>query len=337
MFYLFCNYCYYYCLMIYSFVCCAVLLLTCGKKKYKVNKKQPKQNKQLGKLKIKSKKEGKQLMKKNNYKHQSNNANQEHQKIQKLMPNIEFPESISTYTNNTWSFPNARMLSMVKNIEWTLATAVTQQDSVHSIIGYDEKFFTTLPIGTFTILLGSSDGCRFGYVECADLKNGPNPITVLGNCDQRVKDSCFVARTFTSLFMEEELGLDVYEKQLAINILPAGMWKSGESAGISIVSSMLSCLLKMAPENDYAMIGEISFSGEIIEVPELPVILKAAIRLGVKHLILPKNMEHQWNNINEKEKGGIIAHFVKKYMEVFKMIFPRYQIPMKPVKNEVTY
>jgi len=54
-----------------------------------------------------------------------------------------------------------RMLSNIKNIKWKIAEAATQQETVNSLIGYEEKFFPSLPIGVFTILLETTDNRKF--------------------------------------------------------------------------------------------------------------------------------------------------------------------------------
>nr|CAD2167933.1 unnamed protein product [Meloidogyne enterolobii] len=216
-----------------------------------------------------------------------------------------------------------------------IAEAATQQETINPLIGYNEKFFTILPIGTFTVLIDTTDKLgRIVYVECVQIKKGPNPVTLFGNCMEDARESCRIARTYTSLFMKEILLLDVFENQLVVNMLPSGMSKSGGSGGISFVTSMISCLLNMPPENDYAMTGEITLNGLVIEVLGLESKIKAAQRFQIKFLILPKAMRSQWEKIKEEEKAGITAIFVTEYIEIFKILFPRYIIP---TKNAATY
>uniref|UniRef100_A0A915LXJ8 Lon proteolytic domain-containing protein n=1 Tax=Meloidogyne javanica TaxID=6303 RepID=A0A915LXJ8_MELJA len=187
--------------------------------------------------------------------------------IKFTMSNVDFTATtISTYNNNKWEFPKGRMLSNIKNIKWKIAEAATQQETVNSLIGYDEKFFPSLPIGVFTILLETTDNLgRIIYIECANLKKGPNTVTTMG-CAENTKESCRIARAYTSKFIEQYIGQNVFDDQLIINMIPSGMPKSGGSGGVSVVTAMLSCLLKMPPENDYVMTGEITLTGKVLQV-----------------------------------------------------------------------
>jgi len=82
------------------------------------------------------------------------------------------------------------------------------------------------------------------------------------------------------------------------------------------------------------MTGEITLNGLVIEVLGLESKIKAAQRLQIKFLILPKAMRSQWEKIKEEEEAGITAIFVTEYIEIFKILFPRYIIP---TKNAATY
>uniref|UniRef100_A0A914M603 Lon proteolytic domain-containing protein n=3 Tax=Meloidogyne TaxID=189290 RepID=A0A914M603_MELIC len=83
----------------------------------------------------------------------------------------------------------------------------------------------------------------------------------------------------------------------------------------------------MPPENDYVMTGKITLTGKVIQVCGLEIKLRAEIMIQAKYIILPKAMEHDWNQIKEEERGGIKAYFVEYYIEIFKMLFPRYRLP----------
>nr|CAD2126587.1 unnamed protein product [Meloidogyne enterolobii] len=75
------------------------------------------------------------------------------------------------------------------------------------------------------------------------------------------------------------------------------------------------------------MTGKITLTGKVIQVCGLEIKLRAEIMIQAKYIILPKAMEHDWNQIKEEERGGIKAYFVEYYIEIFKMLFPRYRLP----------
>ena len=112
---------------------------------------------------------------------------------------------------------------------------------------------------------------------------------------------------------------DKYDYHL--NFLNAAIKKDGPSAGVSIVTSLLSLILNKDIPKNIAMTGEISLQGNVYKVGGIKEKIIGAYNLGIKTIFIPKENEYDlielpFNMVNELK---IIK--VSNYEEIFKEIF----------------
>jgi len=74
-------------------------------------------------------------------------------------------------------------------------------------------------------------------------------------------------------------------------------------------------------ENPLAMTGEITLTGNILPVGGIKEKIIAARRSGIKEVILPEGCLPEFKKLPQHILTGIKFHFVKKYKEVFKIVF----------------
>jgi ATP-dependent Lon protease len=106
---------------------------------------------------------------------------------------------------------------------------------------------------------------------------------------------------------EEDLGLssDFYHNMEIHVHVPAGaIPKDGPSAGITMVTALVSALTKIPVRKDVAMTGEITLRGKVLPIGGLKEKMLAAIRMGIKTLIIPEQ--------NRKDLADIPRHILKK-------------------------
>ena len=97
--------------------------------------------------------------------------------------------------------------------------------------------------------------------------------------------------------------------------------KDGPSAGITMVTSMLSLALGKPIRNDIAMTGEVSLTGKVLPVGGIKEKLMGGRRAGVTKIILPGANQRDYDEIPEYLKEGMEVHFAYDYQEVYDIVF----------------
>lgn len=97
--------------------------------------------------------------------------------------------------------------------------------------------------------------------------------------------------------------------------------KDGPSAGITMVTSMLSLALKKPIRNDLAMTGEISLTGKVLPVGGIKEKIIGGRRAGIKKIILPGANKRDYDEIPEYLKDGLEVHFADDYDQVYEQVF----------------
>ena len=98
--------------------------------------------------------------------------------------------------------------------------------------------------------------------------------------------------------------------------------KDGPSAGITMVSSLLSLLTNTPIINNLAMTGEITLTGKILAIGGMKEKIIAAKRSGFNNLIFPKDNVKDYAELPKHITQGVKVHFVNYYDEVIKLAFP---------------
>nr|WP_321403718.1 endopeptidase La [uncultured Desulfobacter sp.] len=97
--------------------------------------------------------------------------------------------------------------------------------------------------------------------------------------------------------------------------------KDGPSAGITIATAIVSMASGREIKRPLAMTGELTLTGDVLPVGGIKEKIIAARRVGIKEIILPYGCSSDFKKLPEHIKEGIEFHFVKKYKEVYKIVF----------------
>lgn len=97
--------------------------------------------------------------------------------------------------------------------------------------------------------------------------------------------------------------------------------KDGPSAGVTMVTSMLSLALDKPIPNDLAMTGEISLTGKVLAVGGIKEKIMAAKRANIKHVILPDANRRDYDEIPQYLKENLIVHYADHYDKVYDIAF----------------
>ncbi|MGB9678175.1 MAG: S16 family serine protease, partial [Candidatus Ratteibacteria bacterium] len=111
-----------------------------------------------------------------------------------------------------------------------------------------------------------------------------------------------------------------FYKELDIHIhVPEGaIPKDGPSAGVTIITALVSCLTKRPVDANLAMTGEITLQGKVLKIGGLKAKILAAHRAGIKKVIIPKENDKDLIEIPKKVKESLQIIEVEDVKEVLK-------------------
>lgn len=150
---------------------------------------------------------------------------------------------------------------------------------------------------------------------------GTGKIELTGSLGDVMKESAHIAISYIRSHADE-LGIDPkFYKSIDIHIhAPEGaIPKDGPSAGITMATSLVSALTKIAVKSDIAMTGELTLSGKILPIGGLKEKTMAAYKAGVNKVIIPKSNRADLSDIDSVVKNSLDFIFVDKLTEVFEI------------------
>jgi len=175
-------------------------------------------------------------------------------------------------------------------------------------------------IGVGTGLAWTSTGGEILYVE-ASLSKGRGNLTLTGQLGDVMKESGQAAVSYARAHAKT-LGIeaDFYQK-LDIHIhVPAGaIPKDGPSAGITMATALISALTKRRVSRDVAMTGEITLRGRVLPIGGLKEKSLAAVRAGIKTIIIPDRNEKDLDEIPKPLRRKLRWVVAKNMSDVLKV------------------
>ncbi|MDG2106307.1 MAG: endopeptidase La [Gammaproteobacteria bacterium] len=185
-------------------------------------------------------------------------------------------------------------------------------------------------VGQVNGLAWTSVGGELLRIECA-LMAGKGKITQTGCLGEVMQESITAAITVVRS-RAASLGIDHLfheNKDLHIHVPDGATPKDGPSAGITMALAVASSLTNIPVRADVAMTGEITLRGEVQEIGGLKEKLLAALRGGIKEVIIPIDNAKDLVEIPDNVKKGLKIHPVRFVDEVFAIA-----LKTKPVKNK---
>ena len=193
-------------------------------------------------------------------------------------------------------------------------------------------------IGQVTGLAWTEVGGELLTVEAVALP-GKGVIQCTGQLGDVMKESVSAAWSVVRS-RAESVGLapDFYEKKdIHVHVPEGATPKDGPSAGIAMTLAMVSAFTKIPVRADVAMTGEITLRGEVLPIGGLKEKLLAALRGGIKHVLIPKDNVKDLEEIPENVKTGLTIHPVKWIDEVLALGLESQPTPwVAPLSTEET-
>ena len=211
----------------------------------------------------------------------------------------------------------------MKNFKKENITLSNLENFLGKPIFLSDVYYTKNPVGVTTGLAWTALGGATLYVEAIKSNSEKTQMKLTGQAGDVMKESAQIAFSFlASKFSDYAPDMKFFEKQeIHIHIPEGATPKDGPSAGITMVSSLLSLLINKPVKDNIAMTGEITLTGKILPIGGLKEKLIAARRSKIFELIFPKANVRDFDKLPEYLKKDIKVHFVDYYDEVKKIIF----------------
>ena len=172
--------------------------------------------------------------------------------------------------------------------------------------------------GVVVGLAWTSVGGEILFIE-SSLQAGQNGRLILtGSLGDVMKESATIALSYVRAHAEE-LGIDLEQlkdKELHIHVPEGAIPKDGPSAGITMVTSIVSALTRRKVRPRLAMTGEITLRGKVLPVGGIKEKILAAKRSGIQDIILCRENERDIEEINERYLEGLSFHYVDEIDQV---------------------
>ena len=184
-------------------------------------------------------------------------------------------------------------------------------------------------VGVVTGLAWTKVGGELLQVESVRVP-GKGKISSTGKLGDVMKESIQAAEFFVKS-KAKDFGIDltIAEKfDIHVHVPEGATPKDGPSAGIAMVTSIISAHLGLAVKKDVAMTGEITLRGQVLPIGGLKEKLLAALRGGIKTVIIPKDNEKDLEEIPENVKSDLKIIPVSIVDEVVNIAFVKSPKPL---------
>ncbi len=191
-------------------------------------------------------------------------------------------------------------------------------------------------VGVCTGLAWTEVGGELLQIESV-IMPGKGKAIYTGKLGDVMKESVQAAQSFVhSNSVKFGISPTLFEKHdIHVHVPEGATPKDGPSAGIAMFTSIVSAFTGISVKNNIAMTGEITLRGRVLPIGGLKEKLLAAVRGGIKEVIIPKENKKDLAEIDEKEiVNNIEIHFVENANEIIKKAFTSKITPYKKPKQK---
>jgi ATP-dependent Lon protease len=193
-----------------------------------------------------------------------------------------------------------------------------------------DRYYQETPVGVCMGLAWTALGGATLYIETIRYPGEKTEMKLTGQAGDVMKESAQIAWSYAQSYSETYAPGIPFFKQTQIHIhIPEGATpKDGPSAGITMVTALLSLLLNRPVRKDLAMTGELTLTGRVLPIGGVKEKLIAARRSKVTMLIFPKENARDYDELPDFLKKGLQVFFVEYYNDVFRIALSDEKLPV---------
>ena len=212
-------------------------------------------------------------------------------------------------------------------------------DDIHGYLGpirftSETKARVTTP-GVATGLAWTPTGGELLFIEATAMK-GKKGLTLTGQLGDVMKESATAALSFIRANAKKlKVDEDFFDRHdLHIHVPAGAIPKDGPSAGVTMLTALISLMTNKTIHKDLAMTGEITLRGQVLPVGGIKEKVLAAHRAGIKEIVLPAWNQKDLEDVPPKVKKEIRFHFVDKMINVLEIALDRKKPPARKKRRK---
>lgn len=182
--------------------------------------------------------------------------------------------------------------------------------------------------GVVTGLAWTAVGGEILFVESSLSKGKGSKLTLTGNLGDVMKESAMLALEYIHAHAAQfNINEELFENwNVHVHVPEGAIPKDGPSAGITMVTSLVSAFTQRKVKKNLAMTGEITLRGKVLPVGGIKEKILAAKRAGIKELILCKENEKDINEFKPEYLKGLVFHYVSDIQQVVDLALLREKV-----------
>jgi ATP-dependent Lon protease len=219
-----------------------------------------------------------------------------------------------------------QIAKMVRNVAKSIAIEEAYEpkitnDQIEKVLGVPrlerDKYENNEVAGVVTGLAWTRVGGDILFIE-STLSKGKGMLSITGNLGKVMKESATIALEYIKANADVfGLSPEVFDHyNIHIHVPEGATPKDGPSAGITMLTSLVSLFTQRKVKKRIAMTGEITLRGKVLPVGGIKEKILAAKRARIKELILCEENRKDIEEIDEKYLKGLIFHYVSEMSEV---------------------
>jgi ATP-dependent Lon protease len=216
---------------------------------------------------------------------------------------------------------------------------VMNGDKIEEIRG-PIKFFSdvaerTAVAGVATGLAWTAAGGDILFIEATKMK-GKGAMKLTGSLGDVMKESVGVAQSYVrAAALDHGIDPDIFDElDIHVHVPSGAIPKDGPSAGVTMLTAIVSLLTGIPIDNELAMTGEVTLRGAVLPVGGVKEKVLAAHRAGIKRIILPKKNEKDLPEIPDEIKDDMDFVFCSRMEDVLDTALGKAKIEAKKAEVE---
>ncbi|EPR73714.1 ATP-dependent protease La Type I [Winogradskyella psychrotolerans RS-3] len=190
-----------------------------------------------------------------------------------------------------------------------------------------DKYENNDVAGVVTGLAWTSVGGDILFIESI-LSKGKGTLSITGNLGKVMKESATIAMEYIKA-NADEFGIDpeVFGKyNVHIHVPEGATPKDGPSAGVTMLTSLVSLFTQRKVKKSLAMTGEITLRGKVLPVGGIKEKILAAKRARIKEILLCEDNRRDIEEIKPEYLKGLTFHYVKDMSDVLKLALTKQKV-----------
>ena len=208
--------------------------------------------------------------------------------------------------------------SIAMEQDYNISPNISDLKEILGVAPFDKERHLNNDIpGVVTGLAWTSVGGDILFIESSK-SSGKGKMSITGNLGNVMKESSTIAMQYIKSHAKE-FGIspdDLNTNDVHLHVPEGATPKDGPSAGITMLTALVSLFSGRKVKAKLAMTGEITLRGKVLAVGGIKEKILAAKRAGVKEIILCKQNKKDVDEINERYLKGLTFHYVSKMNDV---------------------